>query len=164
MDAENFTLTTSSATEIIEDFCAVFPGVGVSVLSDGLVVEAVDGGDLACLVVASQQRDVGGVFHLEAEKELEGLHGIESTIDKVSHENVACVWDLATFVEQFQQVVELAMNVTADGDGSLDWLDVAFLNEDLFDFFAEDAEFALRKNGSLLDGLKPVVDVVLAHF
>lgn len=159
MDTEYLTLDDGTDTEIVEDFCAVFPWVGVSVLSDGLIVEAVDGGDLAGLVVTSQESDVCWILHLEAEKELEGLDGVESTINEVTHEDVASVWDLTAFVEKFEQVVELTVDISTNCDWSLDWLDVALLDEDLLDLFAEDAELALWKDGTLFNSLKPVVDV-----
>ena len=56
------------------------------------------------------------------------------------------------------------MNVSADSDWSLNWLDVAFLNEDFLDFFAEDTKLPLREDRALLYSLKPVVDITLTHF
>lgn len=136
MDAENFALDNGSDAEIVEDFGAVLPWVGVAVLSDGLVVEAVDGGDLTSLVIASQQGNVGWVLHLETEQQLECLDRVESTIDEITHENVAGVRDLTALVEELEQIVELAVNVSANRDGSLDRLNVAFLDEDFLDFLA----------------------------
>ena len=71
MNTENFAIDNSSDAEVVEDFSAVFPGIGVSVLSNGLIVEAIDGGDLSGLVITSKERDVTWVFHFEAEEELE---------------------------------------------------------------------------------------------
>ena len=68
VDAENLSFYNSSNSKIIEDFSAVLPRIGISVLSNGLVVESVDGRDLPCLVVSSEQSDVRWVFHLEAEE------------------------------------------------------------------------------------------------
>ena len=56
------------------------------------------------------------------------------------------------------------MNVSANSDWSLNWLDVAFLDEDLLDFLAEDTKLPLWENGTLLYSLKPVVDITLTHF
>ena len=42
--------------------------VRVAILSDSLIVDPIDGRDLASLVVASQQGDVRRVLHLEAEE------------------------------------------------------------------------------------------------
>ena len=164
MDAEYFAFHNCSDSKIIEDFGTVFPWVGVSILSDRLIVEAVDGGDLPSLVVASQQGDVGWVLHLEAQEQLEGFDRIEATINEITHEDVSGVRNFTAFVEQFEQVVELAVNVSTDGDWSFNWLDVAFLDQDFLYFLAEDAELALWKDGSLFNSLKPVVDVVLTHF
>jgi len=62
VNTENFALDDSANTKIVEDFSAISPGVGVSILSDGLIVETIDCGDLSGLVVASQEGDMSGVL------------------------------------------------------------------------------------------------------
>jgi len=74
MDTEDLSLDDGADSKVVEDLSTVFPGIGISVLPDGLVVEPVDSGDLPGLVVTSQEGDVGGVLQLEAEEQLEGLH------------------------------------------------------------------------------------------
>lgn len=71
VDAENLAFDDSADTKIIEDFSAVLPRVGITVLSNGLIVESVHGCDLPCLVISSEQSDVCWVLHLQAEKQLE---------------------------------------------------------------------------------------------
>ena len=68
VDAENLSFDNSADSKVIEDFSAVLPWVGISVLSNGLIVESIDGRDLPRLVVSSEQSDVRWVLHLEAEK------------------------------------------------------------------------------------------------
>ena len=68
VDAENLSFDDSADAKVIEDLSAVLPWVGVSVLSNGLVVESIDGRDLPRLVISSEQSDVRWVLHLEAEK------------------------------------------------------------------------------------------------
>jgi hypothetical protein len=58
--------------------------------------------------------------------------------------------------------VELAVDVPANGDWRLHWLDVALLNENLLDLLTEDAQVALRKNVASLDCFEPGVNVYLA--
>jgi len=53
MDTENFTFDDSSNTEVIKDLSAVFPGISISVLSDGFVIESINSSNLSSLVVAS---------------------------------------------------------------------------------------------------------------
>ena len=40
-------------------------------------------------------------------------------------------------LEEFHQVMELTMNISADGHGALDGLDVALLGQDLLCFLAQ---------------------------
>jgi len=110
-------------------------------------------------VVASEEGDMGWVLELQAQKELESFDGVVASVDEVSHEDVARVGNLSTFVEELEQIVELAVNVSADGDWGTHWLHVALFNEDLLDLLTEDAEIALGKYVSSLDGIKPLVDV-----
>ena len=46
MDAESLSVDDGSEGKVVEDFGAVFPGIGVSVFSVDLVVETIDGGNL----------------------------------------------------------------------------------------------------------------------
>ena len=99
MDAENLALNDRADSEVVEDLSAVLPGVGVSVLPDGFIIEAVDGSDLASLVVASEESDMGRILKLEAEEQLEGLDRVVAAVYEVTHEDVAGVRDLSSFVE-----------------------------------------------------------------
>ena len=138
MDAEDLALDDGTDTKVVEDLAAVLPGVDIAVLAHGLFVETVDRGDAACLVIASKKRDAVGVLEFEAEEKLEGFHTVVTTIDEVTHKDVARVGDLAAFFKQLQKIVELTVDVTADCDGGAHGLYVALLNEDLFDFLAQD--------------------------
>jgi len=101
MDAENFSLDDSSDTKIIEHFGAVLPRISISILSNGLIVETVDGGDLSGLVISSEQCDVSWVLQFEAQQKLESLNRVESSVHEVSHEDVSSIWNFTTFVEKF---------------------------------------------------------------
>ena len=47
------------------------------------------------------------------------------------HEDVVCVRNLTTSAEQFKKIVELSMDVSADGDRAGDGLDVGFFQKKL---------------------------------
>lgn len=159
MDAEDLAFDHSSDSEVVENFSAVLPRVGISVFSNGLVVEAIDGGDLSSLVVSSEECDMSWVLQFEAEQELESLNRVETSVNKISHENVSSVWDLTAFVEKFQKVVELTMDISTDCDWSFDWLNVTFFDQNFFNFLAEDSQFSLWKNGAVFNSLEPRVNV-----
>lgn len=87
-------------------------------------------------MVAADERDAIGVADFEAEKEKERLQGIESAIDKITHEQIIGVRDISSDTEELHQVVELAVDITAYCDGSIHADDVPFLDEDLSGFIA----------------------------
>lgn len=153
VDTENFSFNNSSNSEIVENFCAVFPWVGITILSNGLIVETIDGGDLSSLVISSQESDVGWVLKLQAEEKLEGLNWIEASVDEISHKNVSSVWDLSSLVEEFEEIMELSMDISADSYWSLNWLNVTLFDENLLDLLAKDSELSLWENCSVFDGL-----------
>ena len=68
MDAEYLALNNSTDSEVIEYFSAVFPWVGISILSDGLIVESIDCGDLSSLMVSSQESNVSRVLQFETKE------------------------------------------------------------------------------------------------
>lgn len=86
--------------------------------------------DLATLVVSSQNGDTVTVSDLEGNKQGDSLHRVVATINVVAHEEVVSVGGLAADTEKLHQVVELTMNVTTHGNGTLDRLHILFLDED----------------------------------
>ena len=153
MHAVNFIFDDSADGKMIEDLHGVLPRIGVAVLAGSLFVEAVERRGATRLMVTSEQSDVAGVLDLEADQELHGLDRVETTVDVVAHENVFGVWDLAATAEQLAQIVELAVNVTADDDGHAHRLAVALLDEDFFDLLADHSVVALRQRLAGPDGL-----------
>lgn len=142
MDAENLALDDSADSKVVENLRAIFPWVGISILSNGFIVETVDGSDLSSLVVASEQGDVSWVLHLQAKEELESFNGVESSIDEITHEDVSSIWNLTTLVEKLKKIVELTVDISTDGYWSLDWLDITLLNENFLDLFAKNSQFS----------------------
>ena len=139
MNAEDLTFDYCSNTEVIENFSAIFPWVGVSVLSNGLIVETIHGSNLSSLVISSKEGDVGWVLKLETKQELEGLNRVEPSVYKVSHENVSGFWNLTALVEELQKIMELSMDISTDGYWSFNWLHIAFFNQDFLDFLTENS-------------------------
>lgn len=51
---------------------------------------------------------------LECKKQQETLDAVQSSIDKVSHEQVFCFWADASDKKELLKVKELSMNITAN--------------------------------------------------
>ena len=113
-------------------------------------------------MVASQQSDMSWVFNLQAKQQLESFHRIKASVDEVTHENISSFWDLASFLEKLEQIVELTVYVSAYCDGGLHRLNVALFNENIFDQLTKDPKISFIQNSSVFTILKPLVD--LLHF
>lgn len=102
------------------------------------------------------------IFELQAQQELEGLHRVVASIHEVTHENVSSLRDFSTFVEKFEEVVELSVNVSANSYWCSHGLDIGFFDENFFNLFTEDSQVSLRKDIAVLDCFEPLININLA--
>ena len=84
MEAEDLIVDQSSERKVVEKVGEVFPHVSVSILSQTLIVEAIDLGDLSRFVITTQNRDAGWVSDLQRDKEGDGLNGVAATVNVVA--------------------------------------------------------------------------------
>lgn len=159
MDAEDFAFNNCSNSQVVKYIGAILPWVGISIFTNGLVVEAVHRCDLSCLVITAEKCDVTWPFQLEAKKQLECFNRVVATINKVAHKDIARIGNLSSFFEELEQVVELTMDVTANSDWGAHWLNVTLFDQYLLYFFAENTKITFGQNSSVFDGCKPRVDV-----
>ena len=81
-----------------------------------LVVESVDAVDGRALVVATENEEVLGVLDLVCEEQADGLKGLLATVDVVAKEEVVGLGGETTVLEQTEQIVVLAVNISANLD------------------------------------------------
>jgi hypothetical protein len=107
----------SGQGKIVEQICKVLPHIGVAVFPETLVVEPVDLGDLARLVVATENGDPVTVTELEGDEKRDCLNRVVASVDIVTHEEVVRVGRVATDAEELGQIVLLssALSVIRDG-------------------------------------------------
>jgi hypothetical protein len=84
VEAEYLVVDKGSEGEVIEEVGEVLPYAGVAVLSETLIVKAVDLGNLAGFVVASEDGDALRVSDFESNEECDGLDGVVSTINIIA--------------------------------------------------------------------------------
>ena len=137
MKTEDIPLDNSGQRKVVKEGCEILPHIGVSILTKALVIEPVDLRDLLGLMISSQNCDSVWVSDLERHQESHRLHGVVASVDVVTHEQVVVVRDLPTNFEKFFQIVELAVDVTANCDWSSHWLHIALFVQDVFSFLAK---------------------------
>lgn len=136
MHTKYFVVDNCTESKTIKNFGAASPHVEAAVLPDALVVESVDLSDDSGLVIAPEEGNSIFVSNFEGEKEEESLDTVFSSVYVVAHEDVVGVrWKSADF-EEFEEVIELAVDVAANGDWGGDFDDVGFFAEDLLGLFA----------------------------
>lgn len=143
MHTEDFSADHSGEREVVKYVGAVLPGVTITVFALALVVESVDLGDLATLVVSAEECHVLWVPRLEEHEERETLETVVATVNIVTHENVVGAGTLAALVEELKEVVELAVDVATDSDRGRDRLHIGLFDEDFLHIFAEQFELIL---------------------
>lgn len=77
-----------------------------------LIVKAVDAINACALVVAAQDEKVLGILDLVREEQADRLQALLSTVDVVTQEQIIRFWREATVLEQAEQIVILAVDIT----------------------------------------------------
>lgn len=92
-------------------------------------------------MVAPENGESAALPAFEAEQEFETFHGILTPVDLVAQEELVGFRQLAPNVEELDQVVELAVYVSADHHRHVHGLHVLFLIQDFLRLFAQFVNF-----------------------
>lgn len=111
MHREDLLVDDGSNRQAVEAVGKRLPQLDV-VATLALVVEAVDAVDRGALVVATEDEEVLRVLDLVREEEADGLERLLATVNVVAKEEVVGFWREAAILEQAEQVVILAVDVT----------------------------------------------------
>lgn len=128
MDAEDAIVDDGGQREVIEDVSAVSPNIERAVLPQAFIVKSVDLGDLPALVVSPDQRDQVGIADFIGEEQQKGLNAVEAPVHEIAQEKVADARNVAAVFEEFEQIIELSMDVAADGYRRIHSLNVALFH------------------------------------
>lgn len=118
MHAENFVIHKCCYWQIIEAFCEGLPEFD-TVPSLTLVIEPIDSINGGTFMIASEEKEILGVFDLVGKHETDGFEALFAPINVVAEEEIVGLrWEPAE-LEEPEQVVVLAMYIA--------WLRAAYL-------------------------------------
>ena len=115
----------------------MLPNICISIFSQALIVKSIYLCDLFAFVISSKQCDPGWISDLKTNHKRDGLNRIIASVHIISHEEIIILWQLTTNSEQFNQIMELAVDVTTYGHWSTYWFHIFFVNQNLLCFFTQ---------------------------
>ena len=85
-------INESSERKVVKQISEVSPNICIPIFSQAFIVEAVHLGDLARLVIPSEDCDAIAVAEFEGNKESNSLHRVVASVYIVAHEEVVGIW------------------------------------------------------------------------
>ena len=101
MKAENLIFDDSCQRQVVKEVRQVLPDISIAVLSETLIVEAIDLCDLTTFMVTAENRDAFLKSYFKTDEKCDGLHRVVSTIDIITHEEVISIGRSPTDFEKF---------------------------------------------------------------
>ncbi len=101
VETENLLLNQGSQRKVVEQIGEVLPHVRIAILSQALIIETIDLGNLAGLVVTTGNGNAFAIADLESKEERNSLHRVVTTINVVTHEQIVSFWRLTANTEEF---------------------------------------------------------------
>lgn len=130
MRSKDLSLDNGSQGQVIKELRQHFPDVVILVLPHTLIIKTVVLGDASGFMVASEDGESFFVSNLEAEEEADSFEGVVASIHVISQEEIVSIGDIPSDSEEFHEVVELPVDVTADVDWCADVDDIGFFGKD----------------------------------
>lgn len=77
------------------------------------------------------------ITDFKGKEEGDCFYWIITSVYIVTHEKEVHIWGFSNYWEELHEIMELPVDVPADGNGWFYWLDIYFLLEDFFGFFTK---------------------------
>lgn len=113
MHGENLLVNNGGNGKAVEAIGESLPELDI-IAALALIVEAVNTVDRGTLVVTSQDEEVLGIFDLVGEQKADGLERLLASVYVVAEEEVVGLGRKATVLKEPQQVIILAVDITAN--------------------------------------------------
>ena len=160
MHTEQLTIHQRTQGKTVEHLHTRFPHRRSAILLHTLVIETIYLRDLTAFVVATEKRDAIGIANLQGQQQKERFHAEMTSVDIITQKQVVCIRTVTSNREQFQHIIELAVNVSANlqltrntqsyGDRSVNFQNITLLHQNLLRLTTQRNHFLLGNQLALL--------------
>lgn len=131
MGPEDLSLHNGSKRQVIKQLSEHLPHIVIFILAHALIIESVILSNASGFMVTPEDSESLFVAYLDAEQQTHCFEGIVATVDIIAEEEVVAVGDVSTDPEEFHEIVELPVDVSADVNRGSNVDHVGLLREDL---------------------------------
>jgi len=128
VQTENLIFDQGSQRKIVEQVSKHLPDIRSAIFSKALVIETINLSNLSTFVISSQNSDSIFVSAFEGNQKRHSLDRIVPTINIITHEKIIGVRAFASNSKEFDEIVELSVKISANGDGASNGLDIGFVD------------------------------------
>ena len=165
MKTENLFLNNCRHRDVVKKICKHNPYIFISKFFLAFLVKTVHLRNSSRLVVASGQVHPLRIADFQSHQKRDGLNGVVTSIDEISHEKIIGEGRVASDGEKFDEIVELSVDVSADGDGCTNRNGVGLLWEDGCSFFGDEFDLFFGDGFESAKVLDDSVDLeFITHF
>jgi hypothetical protein len=159
MNCKDFVINDGCNRKVVKDVSKVLPNKCVPILGLTLHVKAVVLSDRSGLVIASDHVHLIGILNFEKTQKSDNLDRMGASVDVIAEPQVTGVGQFTANLDDFEHIIKLSVNVADDGDGGREVVDILLLDEDVFEFVADEGNCFLGKNLALKSLFDQVVNV-----
>lgn len=159
MYSKHLIVNDGSDWKEVKDVGELLPYFRRSIFGLALSIKTIYLSDLSGLMISAKKTNSTWKSDFEKQKKGDSLNTVLATINIVTKEQVVDIRNVSTDLEKFHDVPELAMDITDEGDWTIQIDNIVFSCEDFFCLFAYDFDSSLLKLFSILCSFNQFVGI-----
>ena len=164
MQAKYLILHNSSHGDIVEEISEHGPNILVPILLLALLIKTIDLRDSSRFVVAPREMDAVRISHLQCDQKRYRFHRVVPSINKIAHKEIVGERHIASDGEKFDEIMQLSMNITTNGNGCFDWGCIGLFREDGSCLFCDEFDLFFSNTFEVFEAVDDhVYFVFIAH-
>ena len=161
METEDLSFYNSGHRYVVKEISEHFPYFLASKFLLTFLIESIDLSNSSRFMVSSGEVNTLGISDFQSNKKGYSFNWVVASIYEIAHEEIVSEGEISPNGEEFDEVMKLSMDVSADGDRGFDRYSIILFREDGCSFFGDQFDLLF------CDGLKTfevIDDRIDLHF